>query len=156
MQTVMSATEQLALRPSKELHDKIKRLWVRHSRAEDRRDLDGLISTLADDCVYEIVPTGHRWEGHEGAREFYTGFLTAFPNVRFDMRDIVIGPQGVIEVTQMTGTHRGEWAGLKPTRRRVSIPIVIHFPWNDQAEKFAGERIYFDTAKLTEQLGTEV
>ena len=45
----------------------IKRFWVRHSIAEDRQDIDGLIATLAADCVYEIVPTGQRWEGHEGA-----------------------------------------------------------------------------------------
>jgi len=50
---------------------RIKRLWVRHSIAEDNRDLDGLISTLTDDCVYEIVPTGQRWTGHDGARAFY-------------------------------------------------------------------------------------
>jgi hypothetical protein len=64
----------------------------------------------------------------------------------------VIGSQGVIEVTQMTGTHRGKWAGLKPTRRKISVPIVIHFPWNAEASKFAGEKIYFDTAEFTRQL----
>jgi hypothetical protein len=51
---------------------KIKRLWVRHSIAEDRRSIDGLIATLSADCVYEIVPTGQRWEGHAGARAFYS------------------------------------------------------------------------------------
>ena len=39
----------------------IKRLWVRHSIAEDRRDIPGLLATLADDCEYEMVPTGQRW-----------------------------------------------------------------------------------------------
>jgi hypothetical protein len=28
---------------------------VRHSIAEDRRDVEGLIATLAPDCVYEIA-----------------------------------------------------------------------------------------------------
>src|SRR6266568_2803176 len=81
-----------------ELHESIRRLWVDHSKAEDSRNLDGLISTLAPDCVYEIVPTGQRWEGHDGARQFYTSFLRAFPDVRFELKDIVIGPQGVIEI----------------------------------------------------------
>jgi len=45
---------------------RIKRLWVRHSIAEDRRDIDGLIATLAPDCVYEIVPTGQRWVATTG------------------------------------------------------------------------------------------
>jgi steroid delta-isomerase-like uncharacterized protein len=122
----------------------IKRLWVQHSQAEDRRDLQGLIDTLAADCVYEIVPTGQRWEGHTGARSFYMSFLGAFPDVKFDLQDIVIGPQGVIEVTRMTGTHRGTWAGLSATGQQVSVLIVIHFPWDPEAEKFAGERIYYD------------
>ena len=43
---------------------RIKRLWVRHSIAEDRRDIDGLIATLAPDCGYEVVPTGQVWDGH--------------------------------------------------------------------------------------------
>ncbi len=146
------ARAQLAQKVTKELYDAIKKLWIRHSKAEDARDLDGLIDTLAEDCVYQIITTGQRWEGHEGARDFYTTFLTAFPNVRSDLQDIVIGPQGVIEVTQMTGTHRGNWAGLEPTRKKVSVPIVIHFPWNEAASKFAGEKIYFDTAEFTQQL----
>jgi predicted ester cyclase len=113
-----------------------------------------LIDTLSADCVYEIVPTGQRWEGHDGARNFYLSFLGAFPDVKFQMTDIVIGPQGVIEVTEMTGTHKGSWMGVAPTGKRVRLTIVIHFPWNPQHEKFAGERIYFDRLSLQEQVAT--
>lgn len=135
-----------------ELYDKIRRLWIDHSKAEDARDLDGLIATLSETCVYEIIPTGQRWEGHDGARNFYLTFLGAFPDVHFDLQDIVIGPQGVIEVTQMTGTHQGEWAGIKPTGRRVDLPIIIHFPWNPEVEKFDGERVYFDRTAFVNML----
>jgi predicted ester cyclase len=122
----------------------IRRLWIKHSKAEDARDLAGLLATLAPACVYEIVPTGQRWEGLDGARAFYTSFLGAFPDVRFDLQDIVIGPQGVIEVTRMTGTQRGEWAGQPASGRRIDTLIVIHFPWDPASAKFAGERIYYD------------
>jgi predicted ester cyclase len=131
-----------------ELYEEIRRLWIAHSKAEDARDLEGLIGTLAADCVYELVPTGQRWEGHAGARQFYTTFLGAFPDVKFSMTDIVIGPQGVFEVAAMTGTHRGVWAGLAPTDRPVRLQILIHFPWDPSARRFAGERIYFDRAAL--------
>jgi hypothetical protein len=87
--------ERLGWPPDPQLHERIRRLWIRHSIAEDKRDLDGLISTLAEDCVYEIPATGQRWEGHDGARTFYTTFLGAFPDVHFALTDIVIGPQGV-------------------------------------------------------------
>jgi steroid delta-isomerase-like uncharacterized protein len=137
--------ERLNWQPDPDEYQRIRRLWIEHSKAEDARDLPGLIATLSEDCVYEIVPTGQRWEGHAGATRFYTSFLGAFPDVKFDLQDIVIGPQGVFEVTRMTGTHRGEWAGQPASGRRVETPIVIHFPWDPATQKFAGERIYFDS-----------
>ena len=93
-----SAREQLAFTVTPELYAKIRRLWIEHSMAEDARDIAGLMATLTPNCVYELMPTGQRWEGHAGATEFYQTFLSAFPDVKFDLRDIVIGPQGVIEV----------------------------------------------------------
>ncbi len=140
--------QRLALDVTPELYNTVRSLWVKHSKAEDARDLQGLIDTLAPDCVYEIMPTGQRWEGHAGARNFYTTFLGAFPDVHFDLADIVIGPQGVIEVATMTGTHRGEWAGIAPTGRPVRLTIIIHFPWDPAAAKFSGEKIYFDRVAL--------
>lgn len=128
-----------------ELYEKIRRLWIRHSIAEDSRDLPGLIATLTPDCVYEIVATGQRWHGHDGARTFYETFLAAFPDVKFDLEEIAIGPQGVMEVARMTGTHRGVWAGLgEPTGLPVLLRVIIYFPWDQDAQKFAGERVYID------------
>src|SRR5262245_14039970 len=143
-----SIKERLAWEVTPELYERIRRLWIRHSLAEDRRDLPGLIETLAEDCVYEVVPTGQRWQGHDGARAFYQAFLGAFPDVKFRLLDIVIGPQGVIEVAEMTGTHTGPWAGLPPTGQPVCLRVIIHFPWDPAAGKFAGENVYFDRAAL--------
>jgi predicted ester cyclase len=144
--------ERLDWEPTPEEYRRIRRLWVRHSIAEDRRNLDGLIATLAPDCVYEVVPTGQRWEGHAGARRFYTELLGAFPDAHFDLRDIVIGPQGVIEVAALTGTHEGPWAGFAPTGLRVTLTVIIHFPWDRTTRLFAGERVYFDRAELDPDL----
>jgi len=109
-------------------YDAIRELWKKHSIAEDARDLPGLISTLTPDCVYELAQTGHRWEGHEGAARFYTQLLTAFPDIHFDLTDIVIGPQGVCEEARLTGTHRGPWLGQPPTGKPVELEVVIFFP----------------------------
>ncbi len=144
--------ERLMWQITPELHDKIRRLWIKHSIAEDKRDLQGLIDTLAEDCVYEIVPTRERWEGHAGARNFYTTFLVAFPDVKFSLTDIVVGPQGVFEVADVTGTHRGPWSGMMPTGKPVKFQVLIYFPWNPAAEKFAGEKVYFDRSALSSQL----
>jgi predicted ester cyclase len=127
---------------------RIKRLWVRHSIAEDRGDIDGLIATLAPECVYEIVGTGLRWEGHDGARAFYTELFAAFPDNRFTLADIVIGSQGVFESVVLEATHLGPFAGLAPTGRHVRLELAILFPWDASSQRFGGEQIFIDRAAL--------
>jgi predicted ester cyclase len=122
----------------------IRELWKTHSIAEDQRDLPGLISTLTEDCVYELAGTGHRWERHEGATRFYLGLLTAFPDIHFDLTNIVIGPQGVCEEAAVTGTHAAEWLGVPPTGERVAWSVVIFFPWDPERRRFRGERVYVE------------
>ena len=125
-----------------ELYAEIRDLYKTHSVAEDARDLPGLISTLTPDCVYELVQTGHRWEGHEGAARFYTGLLTAFPDIHFDLTDIVIGPQGVCEEARVTATHQAEWLGIEASGEHLEWTVVIWFPWDEEQHLFRGERVY--------------
>ncbi|MGH8874696.1 MAG: ester cyclase [Acidimicrobiia bacterium] len=120
----------------------IRELWKAHSIAEDARDLDGLISTLTEDCVYELVPDGVTWEGHDGARRFYTELLAAFPDIHFDLTYIVVGPQGVCEEANVTGTQLGDWLGAPATGQPVQFRVAIFFPWDPNRRKFQGERVY--------------
>jgi predicted ester cyclase len=143
-----SVTKRLGWPADPAVHRRIRRLWQRHSIAEDRRDIDGLIATLAPDCVYEIVGTGFRWEGHDGARAFYTELFAAFPDNRFALTDIVIGPQGVFEAVVLEATHVGAFAGLAPTGRRVRLELAILFPWDPEAARFRGEQIFIDRQAL--------
>jgi predicted ester cyclase len=134
--------ELLQREPGHDEHAKIRELWKRHSLAEETRDLPGLLSTLTEDCVYEFAQTGHRWEGHEGAARFYGGLLGAFPDIDFELTDIVIGPQGVCEEAEVTGTHEAEWLGIPSSGKRLAWKVVIFFPWSRERRLFRGERIY--------------
>ena len=128
--------------PANAEYDEIRELWKRHSIAEEKRDLPGLISTLTEDCAYELVQTGHRWEGHDGAARFYAGLLGAFPDIDFELTDIVIGPQGVCEQADVTGTHEAEWLGIPPSGERLAWKVAIFFPWDPDRRRFRGERVY--------------
>ena len=123
-------------------YEEIRELWKSHSLAEDARDINGLMATLTDDCVYELVQTGHRWEGLAGATRFYTELLTAFPDIDFALTSIVVGPQGVCEEAVTRGTHRGPWLGVEPSGREIVWRNVIFFPWDPDKRLFSGERVY--------------
>ena len=125
-----------------ELYTEIRELYKTHSIAEDARDLPGLISTLTPDCVYELVQTGHRWEGHDGARRFYTELLTAFPDIQFNLTDIVIGPQGVCEEANVSATQQAPWLGEGPIEGPLEWKVLIRFPWDPEKRLFRGERVY--------------
>jgi predicted ester cyclase len=127
-----------------EEYDEIRELWKRHSIAEDERDIAGLLSTLTDDCVYELVQTGEEWHRHEGAARFYGELLSAFPDIKFDLTDIVIGPQGVCEQANVSGTYEGTWLGRSGNGERLEWKVAIFFPWDRQARRFKGERVWAD------------
>jgi predicted ester cyclase len=134
--------ELLRREPASDEYAAIRELWKRHSIAEENRDLPGLLSTLTEDCVYELVQTGDRWEGHEGAARFYGGLLAAFPDIDFQLSDIVIGPQGVCEEADVTGTHEAAWLGIPPSGEHLAWKVAIFFPWDPGKQLFRGERVY--------------
>lgn len=134
--------EQYRRRIDTDLYTQIRREWKTHSIAEDQRDIPGLMSTLTDDCVYELPQSGHKWHGKEGATAFYNELLTAFPDVHFDLQNIVIGPQGVYEEAHVTATHKAKWLDYEPTGKHIEWDVIILFPWDLEKEKFSGERVY--------------
>ena len=136
------AREQLAREIAPGEYDTIRELWKRHSIAEENRDLPGLISTLTEDCAYEIPDWHKRWEGHDGAARFYTSLLSAFPDIHFALTEIVIGPQGVCEEAVVTATHERDWLEVPASGRRLDFEVVIFFPWDAATRLFKGERVH--------------
>jgi ketosteroid isomerase-like protein len=122
----------------------IRRLWMAHSVAEDAHDIPGLMATLTEDCVYTVVNSGVTWHGKPGATQFYQQLLGAFPDIHFDLQNIVIGPQGVFEEAFVTGTYESQWLDMpSPNGQRIEFAVIILFPWNPTQRLFTGERVYF-------------
>lgn len=122
----------------------IRQLWIAHSIAEEAHDIPGLVATLTEDCVYTVVNKGVDWHGKAGAAQFYQHLLTAFPDVQFDLQNIVIGPQGVFEEAHATGTYQSQWLDMpSPAGQHVEFFVTILFPWDPDQQLFKGERIFF-------------
>jgi hypothetical protein len=62
-----------------------------------------MLSVFTEDCVMELVGTGERWVGHEQATAFYCAFLSSLSDMEWLLQALVIGPQGVLDVVNMTG-----------------------------------------------------
>jgi predicted ester cyclase len=72
--------------------------------------------------------------------------LTAFPDVKFYLQNIVIGPQGVFEEAHVKATHQNQWLDFPGTGNPIEFNVLIFFPWDMEKKKFTGERIFVDTS----------
>ena len=90
----------------------------------------------------KMVTTRERWKGHERAADFYRLFLSSLERMEWVPQALVIGPQGVLDVVNMSGKLIKEFAGLKQVGERVHLQWVIYFPWVPHKGKFKGELIY--------------
>lgn len=126
------------------------RTWMEHVLAENKRDLERLIDTLADDAVYEIVSIKKVWRGKDEIREFYHMLWTAMPDVKLDLRSRVADENYVVEESHVHGTHTGPLFGIPPSGRYIEFDLVIYFPFRDG--EIMGERMYLDVNSITQLL----
>lgn len=135
---------------SSELARANHRLWLEHAMAENRRELERLIATLLDDCVYEVVPTEQFWRGKDEVREFYRGLWAGIPDVKLDLLNRIDADDCVVEESEVHGTMSGTLFGFPPSGKPLRFRVVIFFPVREG--KFTGERVYFDVSEIARQI----
>ena len=85
-----------------------ERLMQAFAEAWNRHDVDGLMSMMTNDCVFEASGgsrvNGERYEGEQAVRAAYAAVFAQFPDARWaNARHFVAGDRGVSEWT-FTGT----------------------------------------------------
>jgi steroid delta-isomerase-like uncharacterized protein len=125
----------------------IRRYWAEVWNEHDLGALDGLV---ASDSVLHTPPPALP-PGPEGFRQYAGMYLSAFPDARVTVDQMVA--EGDLVVTHWTGrgTHTGELMGIAPTGKRSDVQGVT-------IDRVAGDRIaeewtYFQETLLMQQLG---
>jgi steroid delta-isomerase-like uncharacterized protein len=78
-------------------------------------------------------------------------FLAAFPDLRFTVEDTVAEKDKLVASWTISGTHKGEFMGIRPTNKKVSIEgITIHYLANG---KIIDSHTSWDALGLMRQLG---
>ena len=80
-----------------------------------------------------------------------SALLAGFPDLQYRInRTLSSGGTIVIECT-LSGTHKGSFAGVAPTDKRIDVPAAFCLEMADG--KLTDCRSYFDTVTLMEQIG---
>jgi steroid delta-isomerase-like uncharacterized protein len=89
--------------------------------------------------------------GPEAYKRNVARFVAGFPDVRFTVEDMVAENDKVAVSWTISGTHRGEFRGVSPTGKKVSIEgITINHIGNG---KIMDSYVSWDTLGLMQQLG---
>ena len=128
-----------------ELHEAALRRALDHL---NRGNLDGYLDLYTEDAVlygYGLEP------GRAPLRQFYEGFLAAFPDTHIAIDDLLAAGDKVACRYRFSGTHRGDFMGVPATGRSVEIAgiTVLRFVGGRCAERWAQA----DFLGLLQQLG---
>ena len=118
-------------------------------------ELDHVDRTIAPDAVDHQEPEGTDFRFH--LKEVITVLRTAFPDLRFEVHDILADGETVACRSTMTGTHRGPlnigpMAALPITGARVEVPHM-HFFRYDQEGRVTDLWHTWNTLLLARQVG---
>ncbi len=121
-----------------------------HADAENRHDVEAALGTFHTPR-YEVVPLGEPIDGAANVRALLRGLLEGFPDFRAEIERLHHSDDAVAAEIRISGTHRGPWAGIPPTGRRIDVPLLSLFMFD--GDKLECEKVYFDMATLMRQLG---
>ena len=93
-------------------------------RAFNEGDLTIVDAALTQDGIDHQEPLGTNFATH--LKEVITMLRTAFPDLHFEIHDMLAEGDLVAFRSTMTGTHRGPFQGRPPTGKQVSV-AHMHF-----------------------------
>jgi steroid delta-isomerase-like uncharacterized protein len=134
--------------------DRQRALVAEHIGFENNQDWAGVCTTFVQDdrAYYDVVPLGTRFQGIEGVRGFYQAIGHALPDLHIEVVSEVHVPGTSILEVVITGTQRGEFAGIKPLGNPVRIEMAAFYIFNADSDKLIAERIYYDQASVVQQM----
>jgi steroid delta-isomerase-like uncharacterized protein len=114
-------------------------------------DIEGFGDLLADDFI-EHEETPGLAPTKDGVKQFFTMYIAAFPDLRFNADDILASGEKVVGRVTVTGTNTGDFMGMPATGKSVNIQIIdiIRFGDDGLAHEHWGVA---DVMAMMQQLG---
>jgi len=119
-----------------------------HIDSENRHDIEGIIATFHYPR-YEV--NGEANDGEDAIRGLLQILMRGFPDFWAEILNLRHLDDGILVEGLITGTHDGEWVGIPPTGRRISILVVSIFEFDE--DRLMCEKAFMDVATMLTQVG---
>jgi steroid delta-isomerase-like uncharacterized protein len=115
------------------------------------RDLDVALREIVVEDFVELNPLPGQGPGRAGLADVLAGMFAGFPDLHWTMRDTLVQDDRITTLSTWTGTHLGEFLGIPPTGRSVSVEAWTIDRYRDG--QLVESRIIMDIAGMLGQLG---
>jgi predicted ester cyclase len=127
-----------------------KFIWRFVEETINKKNLNAIDELVEPDFV-ERVPLPGQGPGRDGLKYAIGMLLAAFPDMKWTTDEQIAEGDKVVSRFTWTGTHQGEFLGIPPTQRQVTVwGVVIDVV---REGRFAESRLIMDTMSLMQQLG---
>jgi steroid delta-isomerase-like uncharacterized protein len=118
--------------------------------AINAHDIESYLKHLDESYAGESETLGSV-HGREGARQMLMTMFQAFPDIHLEIEQILASGDHVVSRVIASGTHKGNFAGVAPTNKKVSFHScnVVEV----RKGKVISSRLYSDNVSLFRQLG---
>jgi steroid delta-isomerase-like uncharacterized protein len=117
----------------------------------NKRKLEGVSDLFSPSHALRDNNSSGSSVGPEAYKTQVAMYLAAFPDLRFTVEDTVAEKDKLVASWTISGTHQGEFMGIRPTNKKVSVEgITIHYLANG---KIIDSHISWDALGLMRQLG---
>ena len=103
--------------------DQNKALVLQFYKAFDNRKMEQALELLAPNFVAHLAGVPEPLDG-EGFKQFGMSFYLAFSQGKHVFDEVVVSGDRVVTCGTFTATHLGEFQGLPPTGKQISLSIM--------------------------------
>lgn len=123
-----------------------------HLAAEDRRDVEAVLATFADDCIYRIPAYGVDLAGKGAIGEFYASMFRSFPDFENVSTTFHVAPHAIFVEVVTERTHDGRWGRFGPSGRHFRSSSLAQFPVTADG-RLGGEIVHLNPAHALHEIG---
>lgn len=117
----------------------------------NKRNLEAAKEFIASSHAMQLIDLPDSGIGPEAYARNVVQFVRAFPDLKFKVLDMVAEGEKVVALWNISGTHKGEFRGVAPTGRKVSVDGITI---SQLAEgKIMDSYVSLDLWSMMQQLG---
>lgn len=117
----------------------------------NKRNLEAAKELIAPSHAVQLFEAADSGVGPEAYVQNVVQFVRAFPDLKFTILDMVAEKEKVVAYWNIAGTHKGEFRGITPTGKKVSVDGITIIQLADG--KIMDSYVSLDMWSMMQQLG---